>query len=219
MKLKKIASLMLAGIMAVSMLAGCKSASGNEEENSQIVPVTDVVTYANDALGADQKEALTYKASATLDGWIKDIATNKDNFTATDIQNANKTTSITGDHSKMTGKLTDKMKDANIIVTNSFNSLPADNASQSRGYVYVLGGVMDEAAAIKTGAQWFADATIGASKGCPETIESGKYNCEYSAEISALKVTNNSNDLSGESAWVIAFILTQDVSKTANAEV
>ena len=219
MKLKKIASLMLAGIMAVSMLAGCKTASGNEEENNQIVPVTDVVTYANDALGADQKEALTYKASATLDGWIKDIATNKDNFTATEIQNANKTTSITGNHSKMTGKLTDKMKDANIIVTNSFNSLPADNASQSRGYVYVLGGVMDEAAAVKTAAKWFADATIGASKGCPETIESGKYNCEYSAEISALKVTNNSNDLSGESAWVIAFILTQDVSKTANAEV
>ena len=218
MKLKKIASLMLAGIMAVSMLAGCKSGSGNEEENNQIVPVTDVVTYANDALGADQKEALTYKASATLDGWIKDIATNKDNFTADEIKGANTNTYITADHTTMTGKLTDKMKDANIIVTNSFKDLPADNASQSRGFVYVLGGVMDEAAAIKTAAKWFADTTIDKSD-YPETIENGKYNCEYSAEISALKVTNNSNDLSGESAWVIAFILTQDVSKTANAEV
>ena len=35
MKLKKIASLMLAGIMAVSMLAGCKSNTINEQPNEQ----------------------------------------------------------------------------------------------------------------------------------------------------------------------------------------
>ena len=33
MKLKKIASLMLAGIMAVSMLAGCKSGTPDPENN------------------------------------------------------------------------------------------------------------------------------------------------------------------------------------------
>ena len=35
MKLKKIASLMLAGIMAVSMLAGCKGNTINEQPNEQ----------------------------------------------------------------------------------------------------------------------------------------------------------------------------------------
>ena len=52
MKLKKIASLMLAGVMAVSMLAGCSTKS-NEEENggtTEVKPTTsDAVTVMNDA--------------------------------------------------------------------------------------------------------------------------------------------------------------------------
>ena len=35
MKLKKIASLALAGIMAVSMLAGCKDGNGNSGSSSE----------------------------------------------------------------------------------------------------------------------------------------------------------------------------------------
>ena len=46
MKLKKIASLMLAGVMAVSMLAGCSTTSGKPEdpENPNIPVVTDGVS-------------------------------------------------------------------------------------------------------------------------------------------------------------------------------
>ena len=49
MKLKKIASLALAGIMAVSMLAGCSngSNSGNNENNDgNVTPVTSKIVDA-----------------------------------------------------------------------------------------------------------------------------------------------------------------------------
>ena len=52
MKLKKIASLMLAGIMAVSMLAGCKS--GNEEKPNE--PETPVATGIASAVDGAIKE-------------------------------------------------------------------------------------------------------------------------------------------------------------------
>ena len=46
MKLKKIASLMLAGIMAVSMLAGCKTATEPTEE-PEVTPVTGAAAAVN----------------------------------------------------------------------------------------------------------------------------------------------------------------------------
>ena len=60
MKLKKIASLMLAGVMAVSMLAGC-SGDGNKEENggnTEVKPtVSNAVSVMNDAQSAVKFEA------------------------------------------------------------------------------------------------------------------------------------------------------------------
>ena len=87
MKLKKIASLALAGIMAVSMLAGC-STTGNDDNLVPEVPAsTTVVDYATDALdNLDGK--LTFAESTWLDGKLGEIATNTSNFSATDIKNS-----------------------------------------------------------------------------------------------------------------------------------
>ena len=57
MKLKKIASLMLAGVMAVSMLAGCNTASNggnnNDDGQNQTTPTNSkVVDYANQTLSS-----------------------------------------------------------------------------------------------------------------------------------------------------------------------
>ena len=58
MKLKKIASLMLAGIMAVSMLAGCKSGNANENpgEQPENPVVSNAADYANQTLSAKDKD-------------------------------------------------------------------------------------------------------------------------------------------------------------------
>ena len=69
MKLKKIASLMLAGVMAVSMLAGCNTMSETPEEPQE--PETPATSSAADALYSEltgsAKENVTAAASAELD--------------------------------------------------------------------------------------------------------------------------------------------------------
>ena len=50
MKLKKIASLMLAGIMAVSMLAGCKTGTEPTDPETPATPVTGVAATVNNEL-------------------------------------------------------------------------------------------------------------------------------------------------------------------------
>ena len=91
MKLKKIASLMLAGVMAASMLAGCQTTSNNDDndENPNVPVVTDGVSadvenrltaniapaeipgYISFADDADLDEALTY---AVQYAGVKEVA-------------------------------------------------------------------------------------------------------------------------------------------------
>ncbi len=62
MKLKKIASLMLAGVMAVSMLAGCSTGTKPEEPTEDPVD-TSIASYLNDAQeDNDVKAKFTYDA-------------------------------------------------------------------------------------------------------------------------------------------------------------
>ena len=70
MKLKKIASLMLAGIMAVSMLAGCGEASSNSTETPDVTPVTGVAATVNGELDKNAK-----KISFTEDSVLTNLLT------------------------------------------------------------------------------------------------------------------------------------------------
>ena len=222
MKLKKFAALALAGMMAVSMLAACsdKTTTGEEEDN-QIVATSDAVTYANDALSASMKEHATFKANPTLDGWVKDIATNTDNLSAINIATAYtdgtevNATTVKSFQNVVRDKLKEKLKDSNEIYVDwsdtCFNDAPADESSQCSSSIYVLSGILDEKSAV----QMAVKACAGYNK-FPLEIENNKYTCEYSPEISALRVTNES--LTGESAWVVAIVVTQTVTEAANVE-
>ena len=222
MKLKKFAALALAGMMAVSMLAACSDKTTNgEEEDNQIVATSDAVTYANDALSASMKEHATFKANPTLDGWVKDIATNTDNLSAAHIKTAYTTyTSVNLDktnvgQSNLRTKLEEKLMDSNVIYVDQskdcFDAVPADKDAQSTSWVYVLSGVLDEKSAV----QMAVDRVVSNVE-FPSSISDNKYTCEYSPEISALRVTNES--LTGESAWVVAIVVTQTVTEAANVE-
>ena len=69
MKLKKIASLMLAGIMAVSMLAACGSTPVEEDPSSSETPTTGVsATFANFLTG----KRVEFKDNATYAGYLAD---------------------------------------------------------------------------------------------------------------------------------------------------
>ena len=64
MKLKKIASLALAGIMAVSMLAGCDAASSSSSENT--APATGLVGKVIENLSEDVTKKVTFTAGSDL---------------------------------------------------------------------------------------------------------------------------------------------------------
>ena len=68
MKLKKIASLMLAGIMAVSMLAGCSNGNSNSGNNGgETNTATGVAAAFNDAQASTNAAKITFSSDATLD--------------------------------------------------------------------------------------------------------------------------------------------------------
>ena len=72
MKLKKIASLMLAGVMAVSMLAGCNTVNNGGDDTNGVKPPVDDVTPTSysqtilDGVGSDEKSIMTAKDSDML---------------------------------------------------------------------------------------------------------------------------------------------------------
>ena len=234
MKLKKIASLMLAGVMAVSMLSACGEGSGNgngnEDENKPVETVSNAVTYANDMLDSDMKEYVNFISSTALDGWAAKYTTDTGKFSADDISKVYAATSSNGwagQQTKMENQLKSDLKAANVLVVDDdtdFRNMPADKVSQSKGTVMVLSGMLDEKSAVET-----AVATLGEwAKGdyssdkkvlCKETVVEGTtvYNCDYTVEINAVKVTNDS--LTTESAWVISMVINQKVTKAANVQV
>ena len=66
MKLKKIASLALAGIMAVSMLAGCKdNPSSSSEPTNPVTPVTGAAAIVNNELSKN-KENINFTEDSVL---------------------------------------------------------------------------------------------------------------------------------------------------------
>ncbi len=77
MKLKKIASLALAGIMAVSMLAGCSNGNnggnnGNGNGNGNVTPVTSkIVDAVNDGQTAGNKVKVEFKVNSKLDAALQ----------------------------------------------------------------------------------------------------------------------------------------------------
>ena len=73
MKLKKIASLMLAGVMAVSMLAGCSGNGSNNNNNDDPVVVPGVnVANVISQLDSDTTDKVTFSADNTLQNALND---------------------------------------------------------------------------------------------------------------------------------------------------
>ena len=69
MKLKKIASLVLAGVMAVSMLAGCAGKTGTTDDNGNTVVTTgsSAASFFNDEQNETNKVEVAFSYSASLE--------------------------------------------------------------------------------------------------------------------------------------------------------
>ena len=76
MKLKKIASLMLAGVMAVSMLAGCNGSSnnGNSENGEEVTtPSTGISAAFNEALSQKAKNLVKFADDTKLNSALAKV--------------------------------------------------------------------------------------------------------------------------------------------------
>ena len=210
MKLKKIASLMLAGVMAISMLAGC-SGEKETEENNQVAPTTNIATYANSLLSASQKAVFEFKSSTELDEALKAVATDSTKFTSKDIKdNANNVTGWTWNE-KLKTELEKKL-DVDFEAGLYFQSSAANGKDKYNAYVCVLSTVYDENGAVKTAVDEIKSNALNGSAYFPAT--KGDYTLDYTAEISAVKVTAPDN--SKDSVWVVAFLYTQSATEAAN---
>ena len=218
MKLKKIASLMLAGIMAVSMLAGCKGSANSGEEENPVVPTTGVVAYANDAVSADDKEEYKFSgftASTNLDSILKDLASNTGDFSKSVINGIFVAPSTVDDYADVQNKLNDKL-DGLLDANGTFTTIPADNVSEKYGYIYTASGKLTQEEAVSKMVGKFADEVLDdvATSAVENTTTKTKYDPAYSAEVSVVRVSSSS--ASDESAWVLAIVLTQNVTKVSN---
>ena len=217
MKLKKIASLMLAGVMAVSMLAGCKGSANSGEEENPVVPTTGVVAYANDAVSADEKEDYKFSgftASTNLDSILKDLASSTGDFSKDKINGIFVAPSTVNDYAGVQKKLNDKL-DGLLDNDGKFDEIPADNVSEKYGYIYTASGKLTQEEAVSKMVGKFADEVLDAVETDAVANTTGtKYDPAYSAEVSVVRVSSSS--ASDESAWVLAIVLTQNVTKVSN---
>ena len=212
MKLKKIASLMLAGIMAVSMLAGCEGKSDNNEEKNPVVPVTsDIVTWANDALDGKAKGVFKFESDAKVDEALKAVATDSTKYGSADIAAAMSNMTFAGAYDEdLSDELMDKLG-LDQASQSWFSNVTVDGKDKVVGYVYVLSDKLTEKAAIEV----VADGTEAAMTSTNFPTSKNNYNVDYSADISAVKVTAPDN--AKHSVWVIATVITQTATEASNA--
>ena len=226
MKLKKIASLMLAGIMAVSMLAGCNGGTPVDDDPASSTPVvSDVVEYANGALSGTEKGVFTFKSSTELDTALQAAANDKSKFSSKEIEdvftNNLDSAKWAGDKDHEVADLKDvlsavKGKISGIVEENLCDQVPDDGKSQKAVDVYVISGALEEKVAIEKAVDMFniGETAITAAN-YPNASKGSDYTYTYSAEISAVKVA--SADKTNNTAWVVAIVVTQTATAAANA--
>lgn len=227
MKLKKIASLALAGVMAVSMLAGCKfdAASSSSSSSSSSETATDVTSKVAAILGKDSVAEL--KGNAAYDSVLSAALKAMTAAEKVDIADV-RTATATGealDSSYMENIVAELNKQLpNVVTANNYQSNKsftgtANNASifgastapsnMTWAIAYAIDGKVSENVAVNAAA---AAMKAELSKTVlPEHFAQGgqskSYDVAYTASVSMEKVT-----VDGESAWVAMVVISSDVT-------
>ena len=217
MKLKKIASLALAGIMAVSMLAGCNGASSSnptEPENPVVPNGTDIAGYVNGLLSEDVSKNITFVDDAELRAALTEVAGKSSNIDSNDIKTTNKTLSVTsGCDTVLVGKVKEEFT-SGMIETTGLTGWVSRTPTTNDGVdyyleVYLLDGDMTEMNVAT--AVYDAYSTYLASM--TNTSVANK-KCDWSGAVSAVKVYDNTDP--DTSAWFVGIMFTKTVSDIAN---
>ena len=225
MKLKKIASLMLAGIMAVSMLAACGEGNGNSPSSSSssqpTVQNSAIAEALNDELSAKQAALLSFSSNTKLASLLNRIATDDEDFEQWDalIQGAARPYRIFGVEpyfADVAGIVNAAYNGSNPAVQFPTGVIPTTHNNNSTYlYIYTVDGSMTQvseiAAAVMNGAAGEAGLqdlvydTIGVVSGGPAG-NANNIDFEYDGYAEMVKVTN---DNSSDTAYIVAVLVEQ----------
>ena len=225
MKLKKIASLMLAGVMAVSMLAGCgegSSSSSSEPTN----PVTPVATGIADAVNAARNDyaknslKLTYNESSSLAEILQTVAQDKygkDSDAVKKIADSDgyADAKMVANTDSMYSKISSKLA-GGAVAADGTTVKKVVEGTHKFVRIFTVGGNYS----IQAAGNMIATSADSGSKDLNGLVDEmllqnatadPTLKASYTADIAAVKVTSNVD--SKVNAWVIAVVYTQTVAK------
>ena len=217
MKLKKIASLMLAGVMAVSMLAAC---GDNSSTTTPVVPPVDDNTATsaisdalNDQLFSKQADLLSFESNSKLASLLDRIAEDDEDFEIRDtlVNGAGRPTLLNpfGADVDIANIVNAAFNGTNPLVTMT-NAPIAVNHDDNRAYLYVytVDGSMQDvdqiARAVMNGVNGLQEHVYDVVGIVDSTALSQDY--EYKGYAEMVKITN---DNSSDTAWVVAVLVEQ----------
>ena len=238
MKLKKIASLALAGIMAVSMLTACDTTSNDNDDNQDddiVIPVDDsFATQVNALLNAATKNTLAISSDASLTAALNNIVDHLSSHElATAVDNGDGEIGFVTNNTdtKDMRHLMDLDDDASLTATTGKNeenatgnwqpnkkdywkyfSNSANSVNTTLDLIVVDGSNTDEGLA-----EVVADTLKGliVEQRMPNNGANGgkKYDYDYTGNIASVKIDNLRGD---DSYYVVALEVTQTPTEVTN---
>ena len=217
MKLKKIASLMLAGVMAVSMLAAC---GDNSSTTTPVVPPVDdntatsaISAALNDQLFSKQADLLSFESNSKLASLLDRIAEDDEDFEIRDtlVRFAGRPTLLNpfGADADVANVVDAAFNGTNpdVTMTNADIDVDHDN-NRAYLYVYTVDGSMQDvdqiARAVMNGVNGLQEHVYDVVGIVDNTALSQDY--EYKGYAEMVKITN---DNSSDTAWVVAVLVEQ----------
>ena len=217
MKLKKIASLMLAGVMAVSMLAACGDSSST---TTPVVPPVDdntatsaISAALNDQLFSKQADLLSFESNSKLASLLDRIAEDDEDFEIRDglVNGAARPTLLApgGVNADITNIVNAAFNGTNpaVAMTNG-DILVNHDDNRAYLYVYTVDGSMQDvdqiARAVMNGFNGLQERVYDVAGIVDNGTISQDY--EYKGYAEMVKITN---DNSSDTAWVVAVLVEQ----------
>ena len=221
MKLKKIASLMLAGVMAVSMLAAC--GESNSTTTPVVPPVDDDTTTSaisaalNDQLFSKQADLLSFESNSKLASLLDRIAEDDEDFEIRDdlVRGAGRPTLLNpfgadADVADIVDAAFNGTNPAVNMTNGDINVWHDDNRAYL--YVYTVDGSMQDvdqiARAVMNGSfgNGLQDLVYDVAGIVNEGAFPAHMDYEYKGYAEMVKITN---DNSSDTAWVVAVLVEQ----------
>ena len=204
MKLKKIASLALAGIMAVSMLAGCSTTGNDGNDDPVVTPPADnsFAASINAELSDSQKAIVTFEADSKLVNALNSVA---DKFDSNVLATANSSwqdNQVVEDFRDMMGA------EENVGFGDAFKKINTKDTTAAS--IVIIPGELTEKGMIKEAADKIGDY-INTST-LPNDSSTNKYRYAYTGSVAYVKVESLNGNVS---AYVVGVVVNQSVTEVA----